>query len=272
MNPSDTQAIVDITRESVRPKELEAGSIYLVTDADGTQRVVDTDGYSEMPRWTKRTVTFRAVDAFAQYLTKHFDPDALEVWADVDHRELVAVLDAPEDYTSPRRCAHVAKLVLQHTPEWLGWREMSGKLSSQGDFAEWIEERAADIVEPDPATMLELSQTFQAKTRVQFEQASFLADGRRALEYREDVEARAGAKGQIEIPAMFALGVRVFVHGEPYKVLARLRYRMRDGALSIGYKLVDPDAVVRAAVDDVIDALQPMLPDNVPVWHGKPSA
>lgn len=272
MNPSDTQAVIDITRESVRPKELAAGCIYLVTDVDGTQNVIDTDAYDETPRWTERTVTFRDVESFGQYLTKHYDTDALEVWADVDRRELVAILDAPESYTSPRRCAHVAKLALQHTPEWLGWREMSGRLSSQGDFAEWIEERAADIVEPDPATMLELAQSFQAKTRVQFESASFLADGRRALEYREDVEARAGAKGQIEIPATFALGVRVFVHGEPYKVMARLRYRMRDGALSIGYKLIDPDALVRAAVDDVIEALAPLLPDNIPVWHGKPSA
>lgn len=269
---SDAQAIIELALKRTPAEELSTGAVYLVTDADGERRVVDTDAWALAPRWTSRAVTFRDVDSFAAYLLKHYDRDALEVWANVEGRILTAVLDAPQGPTEPRRCAHIARLALEHTPEWFAWAGASGKLMGQAEFAEFIEDRGADIRTPAPATMLELAQTFQAKTRVNFESATFLADGRRALEYREDVEARAGAKGQIEIPATFELGLRVFTRGEPYRIFARLRYRMSNGALSIGFKLTAPDDVVRSAVDDVVDALTPQLPDDVYVWHGKPSA
>lgn len=262
---SNAQAIIDAVRESNEAQEVEPGAILLVTMRDGSRGILDTDQYAVWPRRTQRSVTFADPAHFVDYVNRH-DATRTELWADEATGAMVAILDAPDG--GPGWCGHRATLKLQQTPEWLAWTAASGVLSKQEAFAEFIEDRLADIVRPEGAIMLELAQSFQANSKASFESSRFLADGRRALEFREDVEARAGRKGEIEIPATFDLGLRPFVGCDPYKVVARLRYRIGDGHLSIGFKLNQPEDVVRAAFADVASAVSAGAPTDV--WFGKP--
>lgn len=50
----------------------------------------------------------------------------------------------------------------------------------------------------------------------------------------------------------FVVGVAPFEGSAGYKIRARLRYRLAEGTLFIGYVLDRPDKVVRAAFDDVL--------------------
>jgi len=122
--------------------------------------------------------------------------------------------------------------------------------------------------------MLELAQSFQAKTKVDFESAQQLANGRRSLQFKETVDARAGQKGEIEIPAEFKLALKPFVGTDPYAVTARFRYRINGGNLLIGYKLNRPADVQRSAFGDIVDAIKAGLTeraDTVLVLDGTPS-
>ena len=258
---SDVAAVVEVTRGGMVPRELKPGAMYLVTDADGCQRVIDTDAYGWTPRRTVRDAVVGDVASLLSYLTAHGDRECgPEVWADRVRGEVLAILDPPGDDGSAW-CGHTITLRLRPSPEWTDWTASSGKLTSQEEFAELIEDRVADIVNPPGAEMLELAQSFHATNKVAFESSSFLADGQRGLEFRETVDAKAGRGGQLTVPAVFHLALRPWEGTVAFKVTARLRYRIESGRLRIGYKLVDPDGVLRAAFADLVDDVLVGLPE-----------
>lgn len=266
---SDAQAIIEAIHATLPPQTLDIGKVYLVTDADGDRSVIDTDAYGAYPRRTARTVGVDDVASLVTYVNDLASADPIpEVWADQSGAKVVAILDPP-DLATPGWCSHRAVYSLRATPEWDLWLSKSGVLMGQTEFAELIEDRAADIVRPEPAVMLELAQSFNATGKVDFQSASYLADGRRALEYRETIEAKAGRTGQIEIPATFDLALRPWWGCDPYRVVARLRYRIEGGALRIGCKLVDPARVLEAAFGDVVAAVEAGLATGT-VRRGRP--
>ena len=64
-------------------------------------------------------------------------------------------------------------------------------------------------------------------------------------------------------------GIRVFDDLEPYRVKARFRYRITDGALKLGYHLNDPERVVRDAVGLVVAKAEAAC--GVKIMLGRPS-
>ena len=91
-----------------------------------------------------------------------------------------------------------------------------------------------------------MATTIQAKTDINFSSAKRLQNGQVQLQYTENIDARAGANGALEIPKEFALGLRIFKNGEGYKIKARLKYRLHSGAIKFWYEL---DRVERAIED-----------------------
>lgn len=248
---SDAQAVIDYVQSTGDPEELEPGKIYLLTDSDGTRRIVDTDQYADHPRSARRSVTIWDAESFLNYTARHID-DSAEVWADETKRTIAAIFDSPTAEGGPAYAHHRATLQLQHTDEWNQWLKANGTLNGQEEFAEFLEDHLDQVVSPAGAVMLELAQSFHANTKVTFESSKFIDNGARALEFREDIDAKAGRKGQIAIPTTFDIAVAPFIGGASYRVIARLKWRIRDGHLSIGYKLDQPEKIVRAAFDDVV--------------------
>lgn len=265
--PNNAQAIIDITRDATGTWPIEGHpDLLIVTDSDGT-RIEDLTEHAPHPRRTIRAVNVWDADSFLAYVARHTRPQGLEVWADEERRTITAVINGPEAST-PGWCDHTCTLSLRLSPAWRTWVEQSGKLLTQTVFAEHIEDNLPDIVRPAGAEMLELAQTFQAQTKANFTAHRFLDNGMRALEYTETSDAKAGRRGQIEIPANFDLGLRPFLGGDPYKVSARLRWRITDGDLRIGYKLDRPDEVLRAAFGEIVVKIGEGVP--VRVNEGRP--
>lgn len=249
----DTQAIIDVAQEAAVPEELGEGVAYSVLVPAGAQHVLfDTDGRLPAPRRKTGHPAFFTAASLAEYVVRH-DDEPRALYADVDNRRIVAVLNGHGGGGGGAGWGdHRATLVLRSTPEWKRWIERDGRIEGQTAFAEHLEDCLADIVEPEGAVMLELAQHFQAAAKVNFRSAKQLADGQRQLVYEETIEARAGQTGQITIPQFFVVGVAPFEGSAGYRIRARLRYRLHDGALKIGYVLDRPDKVVRAAFDDVL--------------------
>lgn len=246
---TETDAVAELLHANQEPQEIDPGAIYVLRNAVGDHVIVDTDKYASTPRRIDRGVEVDDLASLTDYLGGH--PGPQEVWADEPGARVVGIIDPP----GAGWAGHRVTYRLQLTPEWRAWSANSGALLGQVTFAEFIEDRVADIVKPSGAEMLELAQSFEATTQSRFESAQRLADGRRALEFREEVQATAG-RGSIEIPAHFEIGVAPWLGSDPFKVTARLRYRITDGTLSIGYKLVDPDVVLRAAFADIVAKLR----------------
>lgn len=258
----EVQTIVDTAIATTEPTQLVEGQDYaFVVPAGGTVERIDNDLDVFRPRPRRKTGQVQLSDAasFAAYYRKHAEEEgASELYASLSSHSCVGVLNGHSDDV-PGWGDHRVVLQLRKTPAWTAWEALDRKLVDQVRFAEHIEDRLADCVDPPGAAMLELAQSFHAQTKVSFESSRRLSSGQRQLEYREEVNASAGRKGQITIPETFALGLIPFEGGGPYRVEARLRYRMTDGHLAIGYALTRPEDVLREAFGDAVAAIEATL-------------
>lgn len=264
---SDAQAIIDHVNATATPRELEPGRIYLVTDADGEQRIVDTDTYADAPRHYNRQVTVLDADSLAAYvLTQDNQWDGVEVWSnsgpDGLHPAITALLDG-----SLRR-VHTAQVEFRPTPEWTAWTKINGQLLTQVQFAEFVEDHVDQITTPDGATMLELAQSIRAKKSSNFQSDQRLSSGQVQLMYTENIDAKAGRAGKIEIPDELTLALRPYMGARTYKVTAKFRYRLSEGALALGVKLMQPERITEAVLTDALTTLHEALPDDVLFVNG----
>ncbi|ARF66243.1 hypothetical protein B1H20_16795 [Streptomyces violaceoruber] len=274
--PSDlngTQAVIDVAMRAAQPHQLDPGFIYtLVTPGGGVQKV-DLTGpeHTGVPARKSGTTLVRDVDSFLAYFDKHGD-DNSEVYADVENRTITAVLDA-HTAGAARWGGHRLELRLRPTSAWSAWMHADNKLMSQTAFAEFIEDNLVDLVEPTAATMLELAQSFEATTSAEFQSSQRLDSGQRRFSYVEDVQAKAGRKGDIVIPAHLVLALAPFEGTDRYKVTARFKYRLdrQEGALKLAFKIERPEDTLAAAFEDIRTLVDDGIPEHIAVLNGAPS-
>lgn len=267
--PTDVQAVIDTAMRSTAPFRLEVGHVHAFHTPTGVHKVDLTgDEYRTTPARKTGTTRVWDVPSFAEYFGKHADEHS-EVYADAQRLQVTAVLDAHQA-DAARWGGHRLLLELRKTPEWLAWMAHHGQLLAQEAFAEHLEDHLAELVAPPAAEMLEIAQSIQATSKVDFKSGTRLSSGQRQLEYVETTTAKAGQRGQLTIPDTFEIGLVPFEGSAPYKVTARFRYRISgEGQLKLGYRLDRPENVLRAAFDDVLGDLQSRVEHQV--MNGAPS-
>lgn len=270
-NTATTAHVVEaLARQAVEPRQLSPG-IWAGVSPQGAIIVTDLNSQveSHRPNPTRKqgTQTVHDAAAFIAYVAKHGQPET-EVWADNHRQRLTAVINAHGD-TDAGWADHRVTLGLDKTPAWTVWSAYDGKMLDQLSFAEHVENRLIDFIEPTGADMLELAQSFIANRTVKFESSKRLQSSETQLEYREEIDAKAGRKGQIAIPDRFTLALQPFEGSSPYKITARLRYRIVEGQLRLGYNLDRPEDVIREAFGDIVTAVTAAV--TAPVWAGSTS-
>lgn len=149
-------------------------------------------------------------------------------------------------------CAHTVSYECPLSEEWKLWKAKNGTYMMQAEFAEFIEERAGDIVTPSAADMLEISTTLEAKKGIAFKSGVRLDNGAVNLSYVSTVEGRAGTSGQLQIPTRIGLGIRIIHKRDPYAVEAMFRYRITtDGELKLKYDILNAQKAEEAAIGEV---------------------
>lgn len=259
----NTQAIIDAARLGESPVQLDLGEFYAVRRTDGEVETIDLTGdqYRDFPRRIAATVEVDNVASFASYYGKYSDTGT-EVFADETRRTITAVFDAPDPTgetpsgdDGARWRQHRLILKPRFTDAWKIWAGSDRTMMTQTAFAEFIEDNLPDIAnDPIPAAdMLLVATTFQRHDKVQFASSSILDSGERVLRYEETVDARAGDKGSIKVPAKFKIGVTIYDDAPHYGVECRFRHRVKSGALTMAYLLDRPADKVRDAFRSVVD-------------------
>ena len=273
----DTKTLAEFAAAAVEPDQPASGVRTYVVPHGWVVDVRDYERFDEYPRRASGVQTLHDSESFVRFVQEHAmvpltaggllahkgdepgqqaratNPGA-KLYGDADRFALAAVFNGDftaDGVTTPGWGDHGAHLALRVTEEWRRWREHDNVLMSQEDFALHIEDSFAEVREPDSAFMLELAQTFQTRTDVRFGQSTLLNSGQRQFQYEENTTATAGVRGDIVVPTEFTLGIAPFEGTQPYEITARLRYRVSEGKLKIGYKLVGPRNVERAAFGDV---------------------
>lgn len=280
---TEADAVADVARIAAEPVPIEPGEIVALRTADGVHLVdLDTDDHRRRfyatPFRKVGDVTFTEPTSLCRYVESHGESNRTTIYADPEVNAFEAILNghhagpvASPDGEVDRGAGwgdHRAYLVLAATPEWQAWTKRSGDYMRQEEFAEFVEEHAPEIVEPDAATMLELASTFDATKAATMRSSVRLDSGQVRVSYEETVAARAGAKGDLVYPTTLRLGIAPFVGVDPYAVTARLRHRIVDGALRLAFLLDRPEAVVRDAFAQVAQAVEDET--GHPVLFGRP--
>lgn len=259
MTEQNAEVIRELAFSAGEPNQLEPGYVYAWL-ANGQVHKIDLTGdeYLEYPRRKRGTVTVQNAASFAHYYAKHSSGFS-EVFADLDAGTFTAVLDAhgPEGEDVAWQ-QHRLVLQLQQTLPWKTWLSRDRRMMPQQEFAEFVEDNARDVAAGGKVTaadLLEVAQSFQANTQVKFTSGKRLASGQTQLTYTEEIAAKAGNRGTIEIPAEFDLGIVPFDDCLPMRVGARFRYRLDCGELKLGYFLNDPARIAREAVKAIAQDL-----------------
>lgn len=235
--------------------------------ATGLSEVVETDGHPHLvipdsyhiedlekfmvyPMRTKAIVALDTLDGLIGYADK-FKTNATAVFVCQLNGSVAVVIDYDETEKAHWR-DHVAKFVPKHTVEWERWMRSNEQWKDQRSFAEFIEENVADITKPSGAEMLEIASTLEAKTAVEFKSGVRLDNGTNRLTFAADTVAKAGDKGTLEIPQQFELALEPFIGGDAYPLIARFRYKINEGKLTLRYQLVNPHKIIEAAVEEII--------------------
>lgn len=273
---TENDALIETAREAAGAEVLTTISgeeIAVITGPTGV-KVIDlgADEYArrmDRPNRKHGTTTVKDVDSFAQFYAKHADGNT-ETYVDLDAGVITAVLNADEP-DAPRWADHWLQLRLTSTEQWKTWMRHNRQALPQVTFAEHIEDNLPDIAtEPvTAADMLEIAQTFQAKTSVSYSSGTRLASGDISVQYEETTDASGGQKGKLAIPKEFALGLAPFDDVDPYRITVRLRYRIQSNKLHLIYVMDRPEDVVRDAVKTVVAKVEDAC--SIKVMRGTPA-
>ncbi|MBN9208171.1 MAG: DUF2303 family protein [Microbacterium ginsengisoli] len=270
--------LADIAAEQQRTS-IATGEVYLVRDGDGGLRVVDTDSYAAAPRHASAARSVSDAASFCAYLHRHGGAST-EVYAHTNTSKVVAIIDSHSELPGWQK--HRVSLDLEKTKAWLAWENADGHLFAQDEFADFLDDRWSDVLEPDAGVLIDIATTFHAKTNVEFNGGVRLDSGDVKLTFEEKTTAKAGQKGDIEIPKKIKLGLRPYVGGPVYAIWAHFRYRLRGGQVLLGFKLERPENTLEAAFADIVtdiregrtngDELVHAGIGDIPIFAGKPSA
>ncbi|MHA4776030.1 DUF2303 family protein [Streptomyces sp. MSC1_001] len=264
------QSVIDIAQQAAEPTALETGRVYAVRTAGGGTQTLNLTGpeYTGIPARKAGNTTVRDATSFDAYFSKHADAST-EVYADADRLTVTAVLDA-HTADIARWAGHRLTLALRQTEAWKQWIQHDGQLMKQEEFAEFLEDHLPELLEPSAAEMLEIAQSIQGATKVEWQNSTRLNSGQRQFQYAETVQAKAGQRGQLTIPETFVIGLVPFDGSVGYKLTARFRYRIsREGGLTLGYKLERPGDIIRQAFADVVTAIGEQI--EQPIMNGTPA-
>jgi uncharacterized protein YfdQ (DUF2303 family) len=265
---TEAQEIAALAVSGALPEPLKEGEVASVLIPEGySHKMVDAEYLLDQPDRKRGKVSLHTTQSLIDYVNRHKVDETTTVYADKAAHKFVAVINDHRG-GEPEWADHRASLTLIQTPEWLFWTRQDGQLMSQGDFATLIEDGQSEVREPDAATLLELALTFQAHTNVKFRSAQVLQSGQRQLTYEEHTEAAAGREGNLTIPAEFVLGLAPFEGAALYELRARLRYRIGEGKLAIGYHLVRPHEILDTADSD--EAVRIAGGTEVQLFEGTP--
>lgn len=190
------------------------------------------------PMSRRACIIVTSVKSFIDLVNRDYEEGHSVIFAMLpsnDAGNITAIVDFHGEDNSASWCEYRIILKLSYTTEWLEWKKILNTATRQLDLAEFLEERYIDVHEANGvsgATILETALSLQAKRDVQFSSDFRLQNGDTSLQFTETTSARAGQKGEIEIPKEFCLFIPIYEGFEAIPVRVLFRYRIKEGVLT----------------------------------------
>lgn len=257
------------------------------------------DQYLEGPRYRAGAATLLSLDSFVKHVNR-FKDDGTVVFADNNRTKpsLTAVLDyhhaddVNEGTKSDARFGrHRSLFSFPVSDEWVAWNGINSKQLTMKQFAAFLEDHIVDVMMPadvalseaaakfvdrlggrasmaDPAALMTLASNFEVFEQSQAGEKQNLSSGEKSVNFESIHVDRNGQA--LAVPQMFVIAIPVFKMGDPFQILARLRYRKTGGEIHFFYELWRLDLIFDTAFDEAVKQVEDET--GVPVLLGSPEA
>lgn len=292
----EATAVAELVQKYYEPKVIEIATpedgkspILLLPSGNGIQ-AVDVkkflDPWRTEPERRKGTATFEELDSFIAHAIRFKDADSM-LFARRAPPTLTSVIDYHKAGAAgaPRFGNHRGTYDFPLSDEWKAWLEKNGEQMGQQDFAEFIEDRIPDIVDPknggtlaaalaevaelayaSPSRMLSLSRGITVRQGVRVKNVTNLSTGEVQINYETQNADETGAP--LAIPNAFLIGIPVFKNGAHYSIPVRLRHRIGAGTMTWFYDLYQHEKVFDDAFGGACEKAETVT--ELPLYFGAP--
>lgn len=259
METRENQTLLDAGAALAGTSHIDGSDIPFVVVPDG-YRVTDLEHLLPAPTRKRAAVQVHDADSFCSYFDTHRTRYA-NIYADIDHNTEKFVVLAVFDDNAMGLAGwrdHTCTLVRRPSVEWMRWNGKCRAKMAQDDFATFLEENLADVVNaegmPTGSEMLQMAFEFERTADKRLKSKVNLQSGGVRFEYVDD--DNADTRTSMRVFSRFTIGIPVFDGATvAYQIEARLKYRDNGGKLTFWYELIRPDRSFRQAVADELDAI-----------------
>lgn len=247
-DPKTEFAAALVAAAAIEPiREVAGVQVAVLPGESGwTAEVLELERHSPDPYRRRGQLKFRDVDSFVAYIHCHKDARTL-VLAD-GRGGVKAVLNHHGCSDDDAGWGdHVAVLEREMTKPYIAWLHVNEEWISHGRLATFLDDRIAEIAEPDGAMLQAIIENFSASQSIQFTRGARLDNGDVHLDYKVETSPAAG----ITIPSTLALLLRPFKDSSEFQVEAKLRYRIADGGAQFQFKI---DEALEELIDELLEA------------------
>lgn len=245
--------------EAAQPRMITEDGVPFIVIPDQT-KVEDLEHLLPVPRRKRAKLQFDEPESFIRYVNQNKGAET-RIFAS-NRCAFEAILDyhGHGPVQQPSWCEHRASLGLSLSQEWQVWNSRDRQWFGQKDFAEFLEDHQIDVINPPGAELLDIALTIQADTSIEFLSGMRLQDGSCNLRYKTTVGAKAGAAGELEIPAALTIQIPIYRGASVRQIDAKLRYSIADGKARFQYLIWQKERLLdesfKAVVSTIADATQ----------------
>lgn len=246
------------------------------------------DEYLKAPERKLGTATLTTLDSFVDHVNRHKDDDTVVFAIDSPTQPgLLAVFDYNESGPAgaPRFGQHCARYSFPLSDEWKAWMKAGGEAMKQAAFAEFLEDRIVDVMDPtkggdsiaefkinlgiDLASaqqLMTLARGLSINVENGIANHQNLTSGEAQISFNEKHTTEAGVT--LRVPGGFAVAIPVFRLGDRWQIPVRLRYRVQRPDLVWTLALHRTDLIFSKAFEEVVAKAK--AGTELPVFFGMP--
>lgn len=263
--PSEAAAVAEIARESVKAETFHVATpdgetcdvLVLPNRLTAISLKKYVDEYRTAPERRKGIAEVTELESFIAHVKRFADEDSA-IFGDRNPEapSLTAVLNyhCMTSDGDPRFGDHRTRYSFPLSEEWVAWQAGDGKQMSQADFAAFLEDRIADVIDAtsamdaarkameallctfaSPSRLLDLARGLTVRVNSLVAAHQNLKNGESVMRFETQHQDERGAP--LEIPGAFLICLPVFRSDAAYQIAARLRYRLKEGRLTFWYDL-----------------------------------
>lgn len=259
----DFSEIIDEIKKAgyVPPATLEGHSTpFMLVPND--LKLVNAEDFLDRPIRRSERHEFRSIKSFIDYINSQKLPGT-RIFASQDRLTFIGDIEHPATGVSfPSWHSHIPTLKLRNDPDWDRWNGVNGKMMSQTEFADFIDEMQFTVVSPDSAALIEMVEKMQVTGDKKFASSINRTTGSVELEWRDEVKQ---TDGKLKLPTTLGICVAPFEAVAPIDMAVALRWRAGNGAFTFGVRLHRPDKILRAAWTKACETIE--AETDVPVLN-----